>query len=104
MARAAEASGRQDASVMALVGSAHFASHLLQLVLPPLFPILHLFFGVSFLELGFVVTLFYVTSGLGQATAGVLVDRFGAHRLLVCGLATQASAIIAMGFVNDYAM
>ena len=97
-------SGRSDIRVMGLVGAAHFSSHLLQLVLPPLFPLLATQFDVNFAQLGLIVTLFYATSGLGQATAGVLVDRFGAHRLLVCGLATMGTAIVLSGLVTAYWM
>jgi MFS family permease len=95
---------RSDVTVMSLVGAAHFASHFSQLVLPPLFPLLAAEFNVSFIELGLIVTLFYVCSGLGQATAGVLVDRYGAHRLLVCGLATLSVAVALYGMVTQYWM
>ena len=101
---ASQDDARSDVTVMSLVGAAHFASHFMQLVLPPLFPILALEFGVSFTELGLVVTLFYVASGLGQATAGVLVDRYGAHRLLVAGLATLSTSVALFGFVTQYWM
>jgi MFS family permease len=79
--------GDRDLAIISLVGAAHYSSHVLQLALPPLFPILHKEFGVGFTELGAFVTLFYVSSGLGQAAAGVLVDRYGAYRLLTMGLA-----------------
>jgi MFS family permease len=97
-------SGKHDAAVMTLVGAAHFGSHLLQLALPPVFPILAVEFGVGFTELGLIVTLFYAVSGLGQATAGVLVDRYGAHRLLVCGLVVLAGAWILAGLATHYWM
>src|ERR1700730_5476950 len=90
---AAEMRGERDVAVISLVGAAHYMSHVLQLALPPLFPILHSQFGVSFTELGAFVTLFYVVSGLSQAAAGVLVDRFGAYRLLVGGLVMLSAAI-----------
>ena len=95
---------RRDRSVIALVAAAHYSSHVLQLALPPLFPILHDVFGVSFTELGLVVTLFYIASGLGQALAGVLVDRYGAHRLLIGGLATLSAAIALAGVAGSYGM
>jgi len=101
---AAPDAARSDLSVMSLVGAAHFASHFSQLVLPPLFPLLATEFNVSFIELGLIVTLFYVCSGLGQATAGVLVDRYGAHRLLVCGLATLSVAVALYGMATHYWM
>jgi FSR family fosmidomycin resistance protein-like MFS transporter len=99
---ASELRGDRDVAVISLVGSAHYTSHVLQLALPPLFPILHAEFGVSFTELGAFVTLFYVTSGLGQAAAGVLVDRFGAYRLLVGGLVMLSAAIGLAGLAGSY--
>ena len=96
--------GERDVAVISLVGAAHYTSHMLQLALPPLFPLLHNEFGVSFTQLGAFVTLFYVASGLGQAAAGVLVDRYGAHRLLVAGLAVLSASILLAGFARSYWM
>jgi MFS transporter, FSR family, fosmidomycin resistance protein len=95
---------QRDASVMTLVGLAHYMSHVMQLALPPLFPILHIEFGVSFTQLGLVVTLFYMASGLGQAAAGILVDRYGGQRLLVAGLTVLAVSIALAGTVASYWM
>lgn len=94
--------GERDVAVISLVGAAHYMSHVLQLALPPLFPILHIEFGVSFTELGAFVTLFYVASGLGQAAAGVLVDRYGAPRLLAAGLVLLSGSIALAGFAGSY--
>src|SRR6185437_7345786 len=49
-------------------------------------------------------TLFYVASGLGQAAAGVLVDRYGAPRLLAAGLALLSGSILLVGFAGSYWM
>jgi FSR family fosmidomycin resistance protein-like MFS transporter len=92
----------RDAAVIALAGTAHYASHVMQLALPPLFPLLHDDFAVSFTDLGLVMGLFYAASGLGQAAAGVLVDRYGARRLLLGGLVLLSLAIGLMGFVGSY--
>lgn len=105
MSAAASAQSKdRDTRIIALVAAAHCSSHVMQLALPPLFPILHGEFGVSFIELGLIVTLFYTASGLGQALAGVLVDRYGAHRLLVGGLAILSLAIALAGLVTSYWM
>lgn len=101
-ARAVVQRGERDFAIISLVGVAHYMSHVLQLALPPLFPILHREFGVSFTELGLVVTLFYLASGLGQAAAGVLVDRYGAPLLLTGGLAMLGAAIALAGTVASY--
>ncbi|HEX7968990.1 MAG TPA: MFS transporter [Stellaceae bacterium] len=94
----------RDVAVIALVGIAHYSSHVLQLALAPLFPILHQEFGASFTQLGLIVTLFYTASGLGQAAAGILVDRYGAHRLLIGGLTVLSLAIAAAGLAASYWM
>lgn len=104
MAKPVVQRGERDFAIMSLVGVAHYMSHVLQLALPPLFPILHSEFGVSFTELGLVVTLFYIASGLGQAAAGVLVDRYGAPLLLIGGLAVLGAAIALAGTVGSYWM
>ena len=95
---------QRSVTIIALVGSAHFASHVMQLAVPPLFPLLHDIFGASYVELGMIVTLFYATSGLGQAAAGLFVDRFGAMRILIAGLTLMALSIATMGLVGDYRM
>lgn len=94
--------GQQDAAVTSLVGMAHYSSHVMQLALPPLFPVLHNEFGVSFTQLGLIVTLFYVASGLGQATAGILVDRYGAQRLLVAGVSLLGLSVTLAGIAGSY--
>jgi MFS family permease len=76
-----------DLRVIGIVGAAHGGSHYFHLVLPPLFPILKATFGVSFTELGLLVSVLFATSGLCQTPAGFLVDRIGAARVLAAGLA-----------------
>ena len=78
---------RDDAAVIAVVGFAHASSHFFHLMLPPLFPWLIKDFGLGFAEVGSLMTVFFVVSGLGQALAGIWVDKFGAHRVLCIGLA-----------------
>lgn len=72
----------EDVRTIALVGLAHGSSHFFHLLLPPLFPVFIREFGLSYTELGLMVTLFFVVSGLGQALSGFLVDRFGARPVL----------------------
>ena len=53
---------RQDATVIGLVGLAHCISHFSQLLLAPLFPWLKDAFGVSYTQLGLLLTIFFVVS------------------------------------------
>ncbi len=93
---------KHDLKVMGLIGLAHGFSHFFQLVLPPLFPFLKTEFGVGYTELGLMMTLFYVSSGLMQTPAGFLVDRFGARAVLFLGLGLQASATLFFGLAPGY--
>lgn len=75
------------AAVMGLIGSGHGLSHFYLLALPPLFPLLKQEFDVSYAELGLLITLLNVSTGTFQFPAGILIDRFGARRLLGGGIA-----------------
>jgi FSR family fosmidomycin resistance protein-like MFS transporter len=91
-----------DVRIIALIGAGHMISHFLQLTLPPLFPVLREQFGVSWVQLGLVSAMFYGVSGLMQTVAGFLVDRFGARRILLCGLVAFSGAIAAAGLAPSY--
>lgn len=94
----------QEVSTIGAVGVAHFCSHLLQLALAPLFLMMRADLGASFFALGVVLSVFYLCSGVGQVIAGILVDRFGADRLLLSGLLLQGAATAAMGLAPHYAV
>lgn len=93
----------QEVSTIGAVGVAHFCSHLLQLALAPLFLMMREDLGASFFALGVLLSVFYLCSGVGQVVAGILVDRFGADRLLLAGLLLQGIATAAMGLAPHYA-
>jgi MFS family permease len=93
---------RRNVQVLALIGSGHAVSHFYALALPPLFPILREQLDVSYAALGLLVTLFNVSTGAAQIPAGFLVDRFGARRLLLLGLAIMGAAMTGVGFAPSY--
>lgn len=95
---------RHDMGAMGLVGLGHAYSHFSHLVLPPLFPLLRTTFDVGFTELGAVITVYFVASGLAQTPAGVLTDRFGAHRVLIAGLTLLGTAVALFGVVGSFWM
>jgi MFS family permease len=84
----------RDVKAMGLVGLAHGCSHYYQLVLPALFPFLIDDLGTSLPELGAVMTVFFIASGLGQPVAGFVVDRIGARNILFAGLATYSAGLL----------
>lgn len=101
MTAATMTSGGSDRRVISLVGLAHGLSHFYQLVLPPIFPLLVKEFGVTYTELGLVMTLFYATSGLMQTVAGFLVDHFGGRRVLFFGLGTYVVSICGFALAGN---
>jgi len=94
---------RQDARTIGLVGLAHGTSHFFHMLLPPLFPWLIGEFGLSYSELGLLVSVFFVVSGVGQALAGFVVDRVGARPVLLLALGCFALAALATGLAQGYA-
>ncbi|AIT27601.1 sugar (and other) transporter family protein [Bordetella holmesii 30539] len=95
---------RRDWQIILLIGVAHSSSHFFQLVLPSLYVSLGNEFGLDFARLGLLVSVFYVVSGLGQASSGFVVDRVGARPVLWFGLSCFVLAAVLIGAANGYAM
>jgi MFS family permease len=93
---------RQDARTIGLIGLAHGSSHFFHLMLPPLFPLFIRDFGLTYAQLGLLVSTFFVISGVGQALAGFLVDRVGARPILFAALSCFVLAAIATATANGY--
>lgn len=98
MTEAAAGGLKQEVRVVGVVSGGHFMSHCYSMMLPPLFPLLHAELGVSYTALGLLLSLRALSFGTMQLPAGILVDRFGARALLVCGfgLILICYSIIAM--------
>ena len=94
----------RDLETISVVGFVHGVSHFFHLLLPPLFPWLMPEFGLSFTGIGTTMTVFFIVSGVGQAMAGFLVDRFGAARVLGGGITCFALAGIVLHFATGYPM
>jgi predicted MFS family arabinose efflux permease len=101
---AAPAAPSRDYKVIGLIGAAHFLSHIYHLALPGLFPLIHRAEGYSFTELGFIASVFFVTSWLAQTPAGFLVDRIGARRLLIGGMLLVSASTTCIAFTDTYAV
>jgi FSR family fosmidomycin resistance protein-like MFS transporter len=93
---------RTDARVIGLVGMAHATSHFSHLLLAPLFPVFMREFGLSFSDVGLLMTLFFVISGSGQAMAGFVVDRFGARPVMFASIGLFALAALVAATATGY--
>ncbi|NMM81827.1 MFS transporter [Acidovorax sp. SRB_14] len=93
---------RQDARTIGLIGLAHGSSHFFHMLLPPLFPWLIAEFGFNYSQLGLLVSVFFVISGVGQAMSGFLVDRVGARPVLFFALSSFSAAGLVAGTAQGY--
>jgi MFS family permease len=57
---------------------------------------------VPYVALGLAMSVFYGASGVGQPLSGFLVDRVGAHRVLLGGMALFSASIALAGLVPAY--
>ena len=93
---------KQDATVIGLVGLAHGTSHFSHLLLAPLFPIFIRDFGLSYSDVGLLMTLFFAISGTGQALSGFVVDRLGARPVLFAAIGCFLLASLVASQATGY--
>lgn len=93
---------RKDAEVIGLIGLAHSTSHFYHLILAPIFPWLKVEFGLSYAELGFLMTVFFIVSTLMQAAAGFWVDHSGPLKVLFFGVGTLAISALFLAAADGY--
>jgi len=95
---------RHDVRVIGLVAVAHGLSHFFQIATAVLFPLIKGDLGVSYTALGATVGLYYTVSGVCQTLAGFAVDRFGARRVLLTGLALCVAGAALAGLAQNFPM
>jgi MFS family permease len=83
---------------LGLIGTGHFLSHLYQLALPPLFPLIMIDLDANLAGLGAAMAAYSVSTGVLQTPVGLLVDRIGGRRVLIVGLLVNSIGIAAAGF------
>ena len=92
----------RDIRIVGLVCSGHFFSHFSMLTLPPVFVLMKAEFGVSYTQLGLILTAYAITSGFSQVPVGFLVDRFGPKAPLLSGLVLLSVSLALMGLAQSY--
>ena len=87
----------QDMKILGLISTGHFMSHFYFLTLPPLFVFMKVDLGLSFTELGIMMSLLFAATAVAQIPVGFLVDRMGARIVLTGGLFIISVAFALVG-------
>lgn len=93
---------RKDVKLIGVISVVHLFSHFYQLTLAPVFPLIKVEMGLTNVELGFLIMVFFIASALFQTPAGFLVDRFGARPVLLGGLGMLSVAVTGYSFAPNY--
>ena len=97
-----QADNDEQLRTLSAISVAHWVSHFHIFALPMLFPFLRQQLNVGYIELGFALTVFAVSSGLTQAPIGYLADHLGARKILLMGLCLGGLSLIALGLHLSY--
>jgi FSR family fosmidomycin resistance protein-like MFS transporter len=89
---------RGERHVLLLTGVAHAATHWAELVYPTVAVVLARETGVPLARVLGWSFAGYFLFGVGALPAGVLADRFGARRMVLCGLGAMGLASLAAGW------
>lgn len=92
----------REIRAISLVGFGHFLSHFYMFGLVPLFVAISADLNVTNLQLGAILTAYNVATGVLQTPMGILVDKFGARRVLIGGLFVTSAAFGLSGFTSSY--
>ncbi|MEX2453570.1 MAG: MFS transporter [Rhodospirillaceae bacterium] len=99
---AATATVGREVRAISLIGFGHFLSHFYMFGLAPLLPLINRDLGVSYTALGAILMASNLATAALQTPMGILVDRFGARRVLIGGLFLTAGAFGFAGLAENY--
>jgi MFS family permease len=81
---------------------AHFGHHLLAALLTPLLPFIRDDFALDYTQVGWLVSAFLVSYGIGQLPAGWLADRIGSRTVITIGIVGVGLSGLLVGLSPTY--
>ncbi|MDX1747645.1 MAG: MFS transporter, partial [Halobacteriales archaeon] len=85
---------RREAQFGVVIGATHLGQHFLSHIIPPLIPVLVVALDYPLWQLGLLVGLYSLGSGLGQAPIGILSDRYDRLYLLPTGISLTGAGYL----------
>jgi FSR family fosmidomycin resistance protein-like MFS transporter len=101
-ANAAAISPAGEYRAIGFISVVHTLSHIYQLALPPLFPLMVTALSMTYAQLGLLMAVLFVATAVLQTPIGFLVDRIGARWVLGVGLVLFAGAIALIPWASQY--
>lgn len=89
---------RHEIEFTVLVGTTRLVRNLLASLIPPLIPILAVALEYPLWQLGLLVTIFTLGSGLGQAPFGYLSDKHDRRYILPTGISIAGGSYLLFGY------
>ena len=77
-----------------VISAAHLGQHFLTRLIPPLIPVLAVALTYPLWQLGLLITVFSLGSGLGQAPFGAMADRYDRLYILPLGFVLSGTAYV----------
>ena len=85
------------------VSTAHAVSHFYLMTIPALIPVMTERFDMSFVQVGFAITVFSLVSLIVHIPLGILTDRLGARIMLIAGLLLGGLSFASLAWFQSYA-
>lgn len=89
--------------LLAQVSTAHAVSHFYLMTIPALIPVMTERFDMSFVQVGFAITVFSLVSLIVHIPLGILTDRLGARIMLIAGLLLGGLSFASLAWFQSYA-
>ncbi len=83
---------------------AHFGHHITGAMLRPLTPMIRTDLGLSYTQVGWMMSAFAITNGISQLPAGWMADKFGTRFIILLSITGVAVAGFFIGFTNSFIM
>ena len=83
---------------------AHFGHHITGAMLRPLTPMIRTDLGLSYTQIGWMMSAFAITNGISQLPAGWMADKFGTRFIILMSITGVAIAGFFIGFSNSFIM